>query len=165
MPRGVLTAPFAGFFGKLPTTGDFVARGLPDGFRLKWDPWVARYLAPRLNRRWPEGGLRFRLVSGGRVAAGVILPGADRVGRAFPLSLIIIAATLPDPAGLEPWCDVACTLDPNLGADALWAALEALPVPEGAGLDAPFQIWVRGLPPLTLDPAAPDAAIDQILEA
>lgn len=163
MPRGLLTAPFAGFFGKLPTTGDFVARGLPDGFRLKWDPWVARHLAPRLNRRWPEGGLRFRLVSGGRIAAGVILPGADRVGRAFPLSLILIAPVLPDPAGLEGWCDAAGTLDPNLGADALWDALEALPVPEGAGADAPFLIWARGLPPLPLDPAAPDAALDQFL--
>jgi hypothetical protein len=64
---------------------------------------------------------------------------------------------------LEGWCDAAGTLDPNLGADALWDALEALPVPEGAGADAPFLIWARGLPSLPLDPAAPDAALDQFL--
>jgi len=41
MPDEVLTPgqpqddqrPVAGFFGKLPATGDFVWRGLPDGFR------------------------------------------------------------------------------------------------------------------------------------
>lgn len=163
MPAGLLTPPFAGFFGKLPITGDFVSRGLPDGFRLKWDPWVTHHLAPRRGGVWPEGGLRFRLMSGGRVAAGVILPGADSVGRAFPLSLMLIGPALPGPEGMEPWCAAAATLDPQMGAEALWAALEALPLPEGAATDAPFLLWSCGAPALPCDPALPDAALDRLL--
>lgn len=163
MPAGVLNAPFAGFFGKLPTTGDFVARGLPEGFRLKWDPWVTHHLAHRQGRVWPEGGLRFRLLSGGRVAAGVILPGVDSVGRQFPLSLILIGPSLPGPEALEPWCDAAAALDTRIGPEALWAALETLPVPEGAIAEEPFLLWARGTAPLPCDPTAPEPALDQLL--
>lgn len=163
MPAGILTPPFAGFFGKLPTTGDFVARGLPEGFRLKWDPWVTHHLAPRRERIWPEGGLRFRLISGGRVAAGVVLPGTDSVGRRFPLSLILIAHALPGPEALESWCDAAAALDPRIGAEALWSALEALPLPEGEGEAEPFLLWSRGAVPLPCDPATPELALDQLL--
>ena len=68
--------PVAGFFGKLPATGDFVCRGLPDAFRKPWDSWLTRYIAPlqRGGHSFPQGGLRFRLPSGGHLAAGVILP-------------------------------------------------------------------------------------------
>jgi type VI secretion system protein ImpM len=167
MPREILT-PEAGFFGKLPSTGDFVARGLPLAFRNHWDAWVTLHLAGRLKdgTRWPDGGLRFRLVSGDRVAAGAIVPAQDSAGRAFPLSLLLIGADLPAPDILDQWCDAALgaakpALRGNADADDLLAALDDLPAPDGSGGKAPgMQLWVAGRPPVNCDPAAPQAAID-----
>ena len=54
MPDEVLTPggadarrPVAAIFGKLPATGDFVWRGLPDAFRKHWDFWLTRHIAPQ----------------------------------------------------------------------------------------------------------------------
>lgn len=168
MPGEVLTGPgaetFAGFFGKLPTTGDFVSRGLPDRFRRNWDAWVTRHLAPRLRdgAGWPAGGLRFRLVSGGRIAAGVIVPGEDSAGRLFPLSLILIGPSLPAPDGLDPWCDAAALAAKEHGLpDPLWDAIDALPQTEAG--DAPgapaLLLWARGQVPHSADPADPSEAL------
>lgn len=79
-----------GFFGKIPTTGDFVSRGLPADFIRHWDRWVARHLAPLLaSGSWDEDiGLRFLLgPDAGGPMAGVALPSADRAGRRFPLTV------------------------------------------------------------------------------
>lgn len=79
-----------GFFGKIPTTGDFVSRRLPGDFIRHWDRWVARHLAPLLvSGAWDEDiGLRFLLgPDAGRPMAGVALPSADRAGRKFPLTV------------------------------------------------------------------------------
>lgn len=171
MPREVLIKlPEAGFFGKLPCTGDFVARGLPPTFRGHWDIWVTRHLAGQLQdgRPWPKAGLRFRLASGGRVAAGVILPGQDSAGRHFPLSLLLIGANLPAPGGLDLWCGAALlAAEPALrgeaDADALLAALDDVPVPDGVGEAASgMQIWTAQVPPVPCDPADPQVAISHL---
>jgi type VI secretion system protein ImpM len=167
MPREILAAE-AGFFGKLPSTGDFVARGLPPVFRRHWDAWVTAHLADRLKdgTKWPDDGLRFRLVSGSRVAAGAIVPGQDSAGRKFPLSLLLIGADLPAPEVLDSWCDAALAaaepaLRGDLDADGLLAALDEVPVPDGAGDKAPgLQLWAARQPATTCDPSAPQAAID-----
>lgn len=171
MSREVLNGPRAGFFGKLPVTGDFVSRGLPDAFRRHWDAWVTRHLAPRLRADavWPEGGLRFRLVSGGRVAAGLILSGRDGAGRMFPLSLVVIGDRLPAPSGIDLWCAAVlpaadAALEGQLDADRLHAALAAIPVPAGEAPDAPaFALWSSGQPPVPCLPDAPAEALDHIL--
>ena len=160
MPAKLLT----GFFGKLPSAGDFVTRGLPTGFASFWDGWAARHLAGRDG--WPDGGLRLRLASGGRVAAGVVLPGADRVGRRFPLAAFVIAETLPDPDALQPWCDAAfaallAAQASGTAPDDLADWLEALPAPEGAGADDAMLIWQKGQPPQPCDPASPGEVLDQ----
>ena len=171
MPREVLIKPAeAGFFGKLPCTGDFVARGLPPAFRGHWDAWVTRYLAGRLkgSTPWPTGGIRFRLVSGGRVAAGVIVPGQDSAGRVFPLSLLLIGANLPEPGMLDPWCDAAlAAAGPALrgedDADTLLAALDGVLAPTGAGGTEPgMQIWAAHLPPVSCDPSDPETTINAV---
>jgi type VI secretion system protein ImpM len=167
MPREVLR-PEAGFFGKLANTGDFVARGLPPAFRSHWDAWVTLHLAGRLKdgTKWPDGGLRFRLVSGGRVAAGTIVPGQDSAGRTFPLSLLLIGADLPAPDALDQWCDSAlAAAEPALrgdaDADALLAALDGVPVPDGTGDKTPgLLLWAALQPPTPCDPAAPQPAIN-----
>lgn len=161
MPAG---QTFAGFFGKLPSTGDFVARGLPDGFRRSWDAWVTRHIAPlqRDGATWPTGGLRFRLVSGGRIAAGVILPGADGAGRTFPLSLILIGPTLSGAGDLDPWCDAAVrAAREHALPDALWQALDALPQPDGTGPAAgpALILWAKGQGPRAADPDDPSGPL------
>ena len=143
--------PVAGFFGKLPATGDFVWRGLPDAFRKAWDAWLTRHIAPlqRDGRDFPSGGLRFRLPSGGHLAAGVILPSEDSAERLFPLSLVLLADGDLSPGQIDLWCDAALALHPaTLAPDSLWHALDALPGPdpqsEVTGL---MQLWRTGGPP------------------
>lgn len=173
MPDEVLsgddTRPLAGFFGKLPSTGDFVGRGLPDTFRRAWDAWLTRHIAPlqREGRTFPPAGLRFRLPSGGHLAAGVILPGEDSAGRLFPLSLVLIAAADLPPERIDPWCDAALALDPaTRTADDLWQALDALPSPDPrGGVSGPMQLWSAGGSPLACPAAEPTEALRLLIPA
>lgn len=172
MPDEVLSEdddhrPLAGFFGKLPTTGDFVWRGLPDAFRRHWDAWLTRHIAPLLRdgATFPPGGLRFRLPSGGRLAAGVILPSEDRAGRQFPLSLLLIAEADMAVHQIDNWCDAALTLDrETCSLDELWADLDALSAPPAAGpATGPMQLWTQGQPSISAQPQAPETALRQLL--
>lgn len=155
-----------GFHGKLPSAGDFVMRGLPVGFAAFWDAWAARHLGHRHND-WPDGGLRLRLVSGGRVAAGIVIPSADRVGRRFPLAAFVIAGTLPDPADLDPWADAAhSALQKAQGSaqlpDDLAAELQHLQLAEGKADGPAMQLWSKACPPLSVDPETPQAALERL---
>lgn len=167
MPREHLTADtLTGFFGKLPATGDFVTRGLPAGFQSFWDGWAARHLAPR-REGWPEGGLRLRLESGGKVAAGVAVPGADRVGRRYPLAAFVIAPVLPGPRALDAWCDAAhaallAAQAGGQGPDDLATALAALDPPEGAAEGPAMALWAPGAEAAPCDPAAPQQVLDTL---
>jgi type VI secretion system protein ImpM len=171
MPGEILTPPYVGFFGKLPTTGDFVTRGLPDAFCRNWDIWVTRHIAPRLRagKRWPQGGLRCRLISGERSAGAVIVPSADSAGRLFPLSLFVIGPSLPGQMGLCPWFGGArrcaeMAMAHKLDADALQTELEAIPLPGGELSDAPpMLLWTRRHAPETVEPDTPGAALDRLL--
>lgn len=160
---------YAGFFGKLPATGDFVGRGLPAGFRARWDRWVTRHLAGLEG--WPEGGLRFRLLSGGRSATGLVLPSRDAVGRRFPLTGVVVLPTAPPPAEADAWCGAALPLLEaagvgTSGADALWEGLEAIPRPPGTDpAPAPLLLWTAAVPPIAADPADPADAIAALLSS
>jgi type VI secretion system protein ImpM len=85
-----------GFFGKLPSRGDFVTRRLPREFIDAWDGWIQEALAAsqaRLGAQWLEVYLTspvwcFVLSAGtcGESAyTGVLIPSVDKVGRYFPL--------------------------------------------------------------------------------
>jgi type VI secretion system protein ImpM len=83
-----------GFFGKLPTRGDFVSAGLPRSFIGPWDAWLRWVLPPvfqSLANGWIDAPVwRFRLhpgVCGADPVLGVLLPSMDRVGRFFPLTI------------------------------------------------------------------------------
>jgi type VI secretion system protein ImpM len=160
--------PLVGMFGKLPATGDFVWRGLPDSFRKHWDSWLTRHIAPLLRSGpgLPADGLRFRLPSGGRLAAGLILPSRDLAGREFPLSLLLIADGDLPAAQIDAWCDRAIALRPEtLSADEIWHELDAIPAPAPAGpATGPMQLWIAGRHPVGTDPEAPEAALRPLLD-
>ncbi|HWU77067.1 MAG TPA: type VI secretion system-associated protein TagF [Rhodanobacter sp.] len=95
----------AGFFGKLPSAGDFVQRRLPAGFVDTWDAHFETAVAQSrvtLGGDWHEAYhaspvWRFMLpanVCGASAWAGIMGPGSDRVGRCFPM--VIAAAIASD---------------------------------------------------------------------
>lgn len=118
-------SPQAGFFGKLPTHGDFLSRGLTNGFIDPWDRWLQASLARSqadLGDRWLEYYLgspiwKFALrpgIAGDAAYVGVLIPSVDRVGRYFPLSAV---RTWPMDVGLpdlfevaEPWLESAAAV-------------------------------------------------------
>jgi type VI secretion system protein ImpM len=92
-----------GLFGKLPSQGDFVARGLRSDFVQPWDAWLQQWIAhsrTALGEQWEklyqEAPIwRFLIpagVCGNSAWAGLLQPSVDRVGRYFPLT---VAAELP----------------------------------------------------------------------
>jgi type VI secretion system protein ImpM len=98
-------SPVLGYYGKVPTHGDFVLRRLPRSFLDSWDGWLQRAIAvsrEQLAEAWLDAYLtspiwRFALtpgVCGGHTAAGVLMPSVDSVGRYYPMT---IAALLPAP--------------------------------------------------------------------
>jgi type VI secretion system ImpM family protein len=99
-----------GVYGKLPSHGDFVRRGLPQSFVTPWDEWLQTVVnAARASlgdeefaALWDAAlGWRFRLSPGacGEAAvAGVLLPSRDSVGRRFPVTL----ASLAEPNAVPP---------------------------------------------------------------
>jgi len=85
-----------GFFGKLPSRGDFVTRRLPREFTDAWDGWLQEALAAsqaRLGPQWLDVYLTSPVwcfvlsagVCGESAYAGVWIPSVDKVGRYFPL--------------------------------------------------------------------------------
>lgn len=106
-----------GWFGKLPSLGDFASRRLDPAFIEYWDSWLAEgMLALRQQApiAWLDAYLQapsrcFLLMPGslpgalGRLAwAGVLMPSVDRVGRYFPFTLVLPLTALPSSAPLWP---------------------------------------------------------------
>ena len=97
-----------GFYGKLPSHGDFLRRRVSDAFVDAWDAWLRECLAASrtaLGARWLDVYLtspawRFVCAPGACGPApviGLLAPSVDQVGRYFPLTLV---AELPD--GRQP---------------------------------------------------------------
>ena len=141
-----------GFYGKLPSQGDFVTRRLPWEFTSGWDDWLQQGMhASRaaLGERWLALYLsapvwRFQLgpgVCGPLGWRGVFFASVDRVGRYFPLTLAFASAPAGTRAGVAPalavdearWIaaeDAALAgLDPTLPIEELEQALQALAEP------------------------------------
>nr|WP_239027385.1 type VI secretion system-associated protein TagF [Ramlibacter algicola] len=132
----VKAARRVGWYGKLPTRGDFLGRGLPPRWRGEWDGWLQRGLA--LAASLPDGGdWRERLAgfapwrylalpSPDEAWCGIVLASRDRVGRAFPLTL---AERLPVPASPAHGAARLASLRNAVeqGPEALEAAIAALP--------------------------------------
>jgi type VI secretion system protein ImpM len=145
----------AGWYGKIPGTGDFIARRMPPSFSEAWDRWLQGAIAgsrDRLGGRWRDTFLsmpiwRFVLSPGlltQNAWAGIMVPSVDAVGRYFPLA---VASALPSAS-----LDVVGTL---LAAEAWFDEIEAIalsaiaPAADSAAIDAaivqqPFRTqWLR----------------------
>jgi type VI secretion system protein ImpM len=97
-----------GFYGKLPSHGDFLRRRVSDAFVGVWDAWLQECVAESrsaLGDGWLDVYLtspawRFVCAAGAcgpAPVAGIMVPSVDRVGRYFPLTLV---AELPASVGL-----------------------------------------------------------------
>lgn len=155
-----------GFFGKLPVSGDFVARGLPPGVRPAVDRWLTQILAPCTRRpeRWPQDGLRALIAQDATALALLVLPSHDAAGRKFPLAAVAQA----EDAGqgeIDAWAEAVLpalqlAAEKALGPDQLIAVLEQVPAPlSGVALRPPL-LWAHAMPPK--DPAAFVAAMADI---
>jgi type VI secretion system protein ImpM len=113
----VSNLPTPGWYGKLPTLGDFASRRLDPDFIEPWDVWLGEGLAAHretLGESWLDAYLsspswRFVLMPGvltpqqSHAIAGVLMPSVDRVGRYFPLTLATPMPMPPRSAGeIEP---------------------------------------------------------------
>ena len=149
-----------GFYGKLPSEGDFVTRRLPWEFTSVWDDWLQRGMqASReaLGQRWLELYLaapiwRFQVAPGvcGPVGwRGLFFASVDRVGRYFPLTLAFLDSSATALASLS-------------GEDAAWMAVEDAAL-AGLSPTLPIADFDRAMEALALpawaaaDPARPRA--------
>ena len=150
MPKPVSTPVTwrPGFCGKIPSRGDFVRFGLPNGFVEPWEEWLrAGLVASRaaMGEDWLAAWLeapvwRFALapgVAGADTAVGVWMPSVDRVGRYFPLTLAATAEAAPTEALREAGGFLVAAQ--RAGRDALAADLtpEQLAERLDAATDAP----------------------------
>jgi type VI secretion system protein ImpM len=143
-----------GFYGKLPSEGDFVTRRLPWEFTSVWDDWLQRGMqASRdaLGERWLALYLsapiwRFQVAPGvcGPVGwRGLFFASVDRVGRYFPLTLAFLDSGATALAALSgedaAWMaieDAALAgLSPTLPIADFDRAMESLALPTGAAAD------------------------------
>jgi type VI secretion system protein ImpM len=144
-------ASVPGWYGKLPTLGDFASRRLEGEFIEPWDLWLGEGLAAQretLGEGWLDAYLgcpvwRFVLMPGvlahePSALAGVLMPSVDKVGRYFPLTLVLRLAELPHSAAeleaLLGWLqrleDVAVdALHDDWSIEVLDEALAQLPAP------------------------------------
>ena len=107
-----------GFFGKLPSHGDFISRRLPPGLLAPWEAWLEaglQHSRETLGDNWLQTYLSSPIwcfaaspeCCGEQPFAGVLMPSLDRVGRYYPLSILApFDARLPPAeiaAGAADW--------------------------------------------------------------
>ena len=152
MPHAPVTSTrvVPGWYGKIPSLGDFASRRLPDAFVQRWDSWLQEGLAlarTELGAGWLDVYLvapvrRFWLAPGVIGAAGwtgVMMSSVDRVGRYFPLTIAQAAPVLAEALAAPSWYAelegvARQVLDVSFTVDDLEEALAEIP-PLDAGAD------------------------------
>jgi type VI secretion system protein ImpM len=162
----------AGWYGKLPSCGDFANRRLASDLIQIWDAWLCQGLMA-MQRDNPDHWLESYLASptwrfvvqvgflpapfGATAWSGVVMPSVDRVGRYFPLTIMTPLTAIP-----------ATTA----GQVRLWSWLQSL---DDAAIDALQDDWSiaeldaellrLGLPASCLDHANDNAVADYLAPA
>ena len=139
-----------GWYGKIPSLGDFISRRLPASFIDTWDAWLQKAMATsreQLGEHWLDLYLtspmwRFILMpdtcSNTKIWTGILMPSIDKVGRHFPLT--IAAEIEPYPQALlslisaQHWYTALeqvalASLDLNISPDDLDQSLVCHPPP------------------------------------
>jgi type VI secretion system protein ImpM len=154
MSESAAAAP--GFHGKLVAKGDFITRRLPRSIVDPWDGWLQDVIGgsrARMGEAWLDAYLtspiwRFALsagLCGDAAVAGVLMPSVDRVGRYFPLTIVV-----PLPAGADPFAL------PATGADWFRRAEELV----RSALDDAFDFDAFDRQVAALGPPPAEAAAD-----
>ena len=148
-----------GFYGKIPSNGDFVSRHLPRTFIDPWDQWLQQSITSsqqQLGENWLDRYLigpiwRFALsagVCGDNAWVGLVMPSVDSVGRYFPLTLAVPVSNtcklLFIADNEESWFaqaeDIALTaLDKNNRLETFNQDIIKLAVPSHLSIDASTQ--------------------------
>ncbi len=156
----------AGFFGKIPTRGDFVRHGLPPDFLRALDDWWQVVLSESrasLGESWAEIWMeapvwRFALapgVCGPGAVAGLWLPSTDKAGRLFPLTIAAVGPRWRDVARCVTFLAEAeaigfRVLEHDMGPDELGEAVANAFTLDGDPLDQPAAgtslWWTNGSP-------------------
>ncbi len=133
-----------GFFGKIPASGDFVARNLLPGMRPVLDRWLTRNWADlaRSPEVWPQAGLRGVLDASPGLHAMLVIPSQDFAGRHFPLAFVV-PCDRPDENGVDAWANGVLALTDGSGsADEIAQTVLNLPAPAPADTPvSPPQFW------------------------
>ncbi|TPI25091.1 type VI secretion system-associated protein TagF [Mesorhizobium sp. B3-2-1] len=166
-----------GFYGKMPATGDFVTRRLPADFVRSWDRWLAQHIVPLLGvEAWPQD-MSLRFLAGPiffGASAGIVLKSADRVGRQFPLSVVVRLDDAPlKLAYADAWFEnieeaAFAAQRGELTPDELDATLSALPVPDvepDHDVVDDLVVWIACSDIFDVDPQAPQPTLEQIFAA
>ena len=143
------TSSLIGAFGKLPSTGDFVAHNAALPVTRAFVEWLEREvdgLAARGGQQ-PDATVRFlyRDPTGSGACLGALLRSRDAVGRKFPFSIFtyidprLASQAFPAlPAAYAPFIDGAVALLHNLEQQPPHAVIEralSLPLPTAAELE------------------------------
>ena len=150
-----------GWFGKLPSVGDFVGRRVPHVFNTEWDQWFRsgmELLRGQSDGLWVEDFSRspawcFICPAGvtGWPVCGLLVPSMDRVGRAYPLTVLALAPTPATPTLLDQvlprffdgaHAAVEAARLQGLGVEELDRLVSELPSPFAAGSGA--LAWLSG---------------------
>jgi type VI secretion system protein ImpM len=143
----LVSTQLPGWFGKLPGSGDFAARRLPESARLQLDDWLQKGLQ-RLRGRHSDWTARYlesplwcfllgENIIGPARWLGVLMPSVDAVGRYFPL-IVAVPCDPEDGPQPSPWFSRVSAaaldgLERDLDAVRFDAALAARWSPQAAG--------------------------------
>jgi len=139
-----------GLFGKIPAQGDFFRLEVAAPVAQALVSWLQEAMEPlyRLGLKLPGAPIRFlfRAPPAGDALVGVLVPGTDKVGRAFPLCAFVQvegpalgAAYAAVPAAYRGFLEAAAALTTAPGGQdgaALAARARILPLPSDGALEA-----------------------------
>jgi type VI secretion system protein ImpM len=160
-------------FGKLPSHGDFISRGLTDNEVARLDDWLSTSLSEAavqdgfddlyaLAPAW-----RFVIELDGWTACGVMAPSADRVGRAFPIMAGVGAGQDLPVLTAAAEAVLYDAFAQGLTADELFGRLTAFP--DAAGQTQAPPGWVledeTGAAVARLDGSCPPGLLTHMIEA
>lgn len=138
-----------GWYGKIPSLGDFAFRRLPSQFISQWDNWLQQCIRTSqlsLGEDWLATYLttpiwRFLLLPGvidTHTWTGLIMPSVDKVGRHFPLTVATPTESFfpltNDMFSTNQWhtfieSSMLATLDTNSSVAQFEASLANFPTP------------------------------------